>query len=176
MEPAQGGEAPRTLDGIRAGKYAFRVAYLIVSVVILLVVAAPILGTVTPQVSPQNEFGLGVNLQTVQPQLQQIFPSTPGQLPTIPGAPVVTVPAFNNWFLPGSVTLSLSLAVNGTTVYQTQKATVNLAPFQSGVVRLVVDIPASTIQQMAGQSISGGGQMTLNEAGLWSITVNLGQG
>ena len=173
MEPAKGSAAPRTLDGIRAGKYIFRAAYLLVSLLILLIVAAPILGAVTPQVAPQSELGLGVNLQTVQPQLQQIFPSSGG---SSVGSGVLTVPAFNKWFLPGSVTLSLSLAINGTTVYQTQKATVDLAPFQTGVVTLNVDVPASTIQQMQGHSIGGGGQLTLDEAGLWSITVSLGQG
>ena len=174
MEPHNRGEEPRELDGIRVGKYAFRAAYLVVTAFIVLIVAAPILGAVTPQVFPQNELGLGVNLQTVQPQLQQIFSSASN--PQSPIESVLTVPAFNNWVLSGSVSLSISLALNGTTVYQTQKATVDLAPFHSGVVSLPIDIPSSTVQQMAGQSISGGGQMTLQEAGLWSITVSLAQG
>ncbi len=140
---------------------------------ILLVLAAPILGAITPQVSAQNEYGLGVNLQTVQPQLQQVFSSASSQSGL---SSVLTVPAFNNWFLSGSVTLSLSLGVNGTTLYQSPKATESLAPFHSGVVSLPIDIPASTLQQMSGQQISGGGQMTIQEAGLWTITVNLGQG
>jgi len=93
-----------------------------------------------------------------------------------PCALTVTVPAFNNWFLSGSVALSLSFAVNGTTVYQTPKASLTLAPFQSGEVDVMMNIPIEVAAQMQGQQITGGGQMTLQEGGLWSITVNLGQG
>jgi hypothetical protein len=159
------------LNGIKVGKYAFRAASIIIGTFILVVVAGPILGAVTPQIQPTNELGLGVNLQTVQPQLQQIFSS-----PTAAsGSHTVTVPAFNRWVLPASISLSLSLSVNGTTVYQTPKSTAALAPFSSGQLNLTVSIPADVLSAMQGQEINGGGQMTLQEGGLWSITVSLGQ-
>ncbi len=159
------------MNGIKVGKYAFRAASIIIGIFILLVVAAPILGAVTPQIQPNNEIGLGVNLGSVQAQLQQIFSSSA----TLNGTHSVIVPAFNKWFLPASVSLSLSLSENGTTVYQTPKASVDLPAFHSGALNLTLDIPPSAISQMQGQQISGGGQMTLQENGLWSITVSLGQ-
>jgi len=72
------------------------------------------------------------------------------------------------------VGLSLSLAVNGQVVYKTSEASVSLAPFQSGTIDLTVQIPSSVLAQMQGQQITGGGQMTLGEGGLWSISVSLG--
>jgi len=168
------------LNGIRVGKYAFLAASIIIEIFILLVVAAPVLGAVTPQVSSHADYGIGVELNTIQPQLQNYFDGglcadelgAPGQNPC---AFTVEVPAFNNWFLAGSVALSISFAVNGTTVYQTPKASLSLAPFQSGTIDVVVNVPVGVVSQMQGQQISGGGQMTLEEAGLWSITVGLGQ-
>ena len=171
-DPPKGREAPGKLNWIRAGKYTFRVASLIVSVLILLVVGAPIVGAVTPYVSPQNEYGLGIDLQTLNPQLQQIFSSSS----TIPGPHTIAIPAFNKWFLPASVALLLTLTVNGTTVYQTPKASLALAPFQSGELDLTMDIPSSVIAQMQGQRVGGGGQMTLQEGQFWTITVDLSQG
>jgi hypothetical protein len=159
------------LNRIRAGKYALRGASWVVELLILLIVAAPILGAVTPQVSSRNEVGLGVDLQAINSQLQFLTSSS-----TIAGAHTVSIPAFNRWFLPASVSLSLSLAVNGTTVYQTPAESVALAPFQSGTVDLTMDIPPSAISQMQGHTVSGGGEMTLQEDGFWSITVNLAQG
>lgn len=158
------------MNKLRAGKYTLRAAYLIIWVFIAVIVAGPILGALTPQVSPQTEFGLGIDLQTVQPQLQKIFSSPSG----IAGPHTVTVPAFNRWVLPASVGLSLSLSVGGQVVYQTSKASVSLAPFQSGTIDLTVQIPSNVLDQMQGQRITGGGQMTLGEGGLWSISVNLG--
>ncbi|MDA4117326.1 MAG: hypothetical protein OK455_03175 [Thaumarchaeota archaeon] len=166
-----GREAPRPLNWIRTAKYTFRGASLIVEGLILLIVAAPILGAITPQMAPRNEVGLGVDLQSVNSQLQFLTSSS-----TISGEHTVSVPAFNNWLLPATVSLSLSLMVNGKSVYQTPTASTDLAPFQSGAVVLAVDIPSSAIAQMEGQTISGGGEMTLQEAGFWSITVNLAQG
>ncbi len=158
------------MNGIRAGKYAFRGASLAVETVILLVVASPILGAVTPQLSSHSELGLGVDVQAVNSQLQFLTSST-----TIGGPHAISVPAFNQWFLPARVSLSLSLLVNGTTVYQTSTQSLALAPFQSGTVDLTMDIPQSAISQMQGHTVRGGGEMTLQEAGLWSIAVNLAQ-
>jgi hypothetical protein len=158
------------LNKLRAGKYTLRAAYLVIWAFVAVIVAGPILGALTPQVSPQAEYGLGINLQTVQPQLQQIFSSTA----TIGGSHTVTVHAFNKWILPASIGLSLSLSVNGQLVYQTSKASVSLAPLQSGNIYLTVQIPPSVLAQMEGQQIVGGGQMTIGEGGLWSISVSLG--
>lgn len=173
------------MEKFTAAKFAFRAASIAVEILILLVVASPILGAVTPQVNPQNELGLGVNLQTVQPQLQSFFDNqvnkcvdetaaTNGSAPTC--SYTLAVPAFNNWFLTGAVGLSLSLAVNGTTLYQTPKENLTLPPFHSGVIDVGIDVPNSVLTRMQGQEISGGGQMTLSETGFWSITVDLSQG
>ena len=170
MGALHSGRGAGSLNSLQVGKYLFRAAYAFVWLFVIAIVAAPILGAVTPQVVPQDEVGLGVNLQTVQPQLQEIF-SSPS---TIPGSHTVTVPAFNRWFLPASVGLSLNLQENGTTVYQTSEASVSLAPFQSGTLNLTVAIPQSVISQMQGQQLSGGGKMTLQEDGLWTISVSLG--
>lgn len=158
------------MNGIRAGKHAFRGASLIVELLILLVVAGPLLGAVTPAVSPQRELGLGVDLQSINSQLQFLSSSS-----TISGPHNVAFRAFNSWFIPASVSLQLSLAVNGSTVYQTEKASTTLAPFHSGTLDLSVDIPPGTISQLEGQRVAGGGSMMLQEDGFWSITVNLGQ-
>lgn len=159
------------MNGIKAAKYTFRIASLLIGLLILLIVAAPILGAVTPRIQPSSELGLGVELSAVQPQLQQIFSSPQ----TVGGSHTVKIPAFNRWFLPASISLSISLSENGTTVYQTPESSVSLAPFQSGTLDLTVDVPQNVVAQMQGQQISGGGAMTLREAGLWSITVSLGQ-
>ncbi len=169
---ARSREAPKTLNRIRTAAYAFRGASLIVELLILLIVAAPIVGAITAQASPQSELGLALDLQTLNPQFQQIFSSAS----TIPGAHIVTVPAFNNWFIPASVALTLTLTVNGKTVYQTEKAALSLAPFQSGVLNLTVDIPPNVISEMQGQRVGAGGQMTLQEGPFWTITVPLSQG
>lgn len=163
-------EAPAlpSLNGIRAGKHALRGASLVVELLILLIVASPILGAVSPQLGPGGELGLGVDLQAVNPQLKFL-----GSASTIGGAHTLSVPAFNRWFLPARVSLALSLEVNGTTVYQTPAGNVTLAPFQSGTVDLTVNLPQSAISRMEGHTVSGGGEMTLEEAGLWSVTVNL---
>ncbi len=166
-----GREAPTTLNGIRAGKYAFRGASVVVEVLILLVIAGPLVGALTPAVSPQNEVGLGIDLRSIDSQLQFLASSS-----TIGGPHTLSFHAFNRWFLPASVSLQLSLAVNGTTVYQTQRASATLAPFDSGTLDLTVDIPPGTISQLEGQTVAGGGSMTLQEDGFWSVTANLGQG
>ncbi len=159
------------MNRIRAGKYALRGASIIVETLILVIVAAPVLGAITSQIAVQDEVGLGVNLQAVNSQLQFLTSSS-----TIAGPHSLSIPAFNKWFLPASVSLSLSLAVNGTTVYQTPTATTTLSPFESGALDLTMDIPQSAISEMEGHTVTGGGLMTLNEGGFWSITVNLAQG
>lgn len=158
------------MNGIRAGKYAFRGASVVVELLILLVIAGPMLGALTPTVSPQNELGVGIDLSSINSQLQFLSSSS-----TIGGTHTVAFHAFNRWFIPASVSLQLSLAVNGSTVYQTEVASTTLAPFHSGTLDLPVDIPPSAISQLEGQTVTGGGSMTLREDGFWSITVNLGQ-
>ncbi|MDG7006441.1 MAG: hypothetical protein JRM86_05850, partial [Nitrososphaerota archaeon] len=98
------------MNGIRAGKYAFRGASVVVEVLILLVIAGPLVGALTPAVSPQNEVGLGIDLRSIDSQLQFLASSS-----TIGGPHTLSFHAFNRWFLPASVSLQLSLAVNGTT-------------------------------------------------------------
>lgn len=139
-----------------------------IELLILLIVASPILGSVTPQVAPKSELGLGVDLQSINSQLQFLSSSS-----TIAGSHSISVPAFNKWVLPAKISLSLSLLVNGTAVYTTPASSISLGPFQSGTVDITMDIPQNAISQMEGHTVSGGGQMTLQEAGLWAISINL---
>jgi hypothetical protein len=78
------------LDGIRAGKYAFRGASLLVEAIIILVIAGPMLGAITPGVSPQSELGLGLDLGSINSQLAFMSSSS-----TIAGPHTLTFPAFN---------------------------------------------------------------------------------
>ena len=160
------------MKGLRAAKYAVRAASAVLSLLIIVVVAGPIVGAVSPQLMAQQEpVGIGVRLQSVQPQLQQFFNSSS----TMSGTHEIAVPAFNNWPLPGGASLILSLIVNGQTLYQTQPASVHLGAFQSRVLNVSMDISASLVNQLQGQNVSVGGSMSLSEGQFWKITVNLAQ-
>jgi hypothetical protein len=159
------------LNGIRAAKYAVRAASVILSLFIILIVAGPIVGAVSPQLMTQQQpLGIGVDLQSVQPQLQFFSSSS-----TINGTHEIVVPAFNNWPLAGGATLFLSIVVKGQSVYQTQPATVHLGPFQSGELHISMDLSPSLVSQLEGQDVSIGGSMSLSEGQFWTITVSLAQ-
>jgi len=159
------------LDGIRAAKYAVRVASLVLSVRIIVIVAGPIDGAVSPQfMTQQQPLGIGVDLQSVQSQLQFFSSSS-----TITGVHDIAVPAFNNWPLPGGASLFLTLVVKGQTIYQTQPASVQLGPFQSGELDIAMDISPALVAQLQGQNIGIGGAMSLSENQFWTITVSLAQ-
>jgi hypothetical protein len=159
------------LNGIRAAKYAVRAASLVLSLLIIVIVAGPIVGAVTPQLMTQQQpLGIGVDLQSLQSQLKFFNSSS-----TISGAHDIVVPAFNNWPLPGGASLFLSIIVKGQTVYQTQPATVQLGPFQSGELRITMDLSPSLVAQLEGQNIGIGGAMSLSESQFWTITVSLAQ-
>jgi hypothetical protein len=159
------------LNGIRAAKYAVRAASLILSLLIMVIVAGPILGAVSPQfMTQQQPLGIGVDLQSVQPQLQ-FFSS----YSSIVGTHEIVVPAFNNWPLAGGATLFLSVVVKGQTLYQTQPATVHLGPFQSGELLISIDLPSGVVSQLEGQDVSIGGSLSLSESQFWTITVSLAQ-
>jgi hypothetical protein len=157
------------LNGIRAAKYAVRATSLVLSLLIILVVAGPIVGAVSPELMTQQQpLGIGVDLQSVQSQLQFFNSSS-----TISGSHDIVVPAFNNWPLSGGASLLLALIVNGQTVYQTQPATIQLGPFQSGDLHVSMDLSNSTVAQLEGQSVAVGGSMSLSETQFWTITVSL---
>lgn len=161
------------MNGIRAAKYTVRAAMVVLSIFILLIVAGPIVGAVSPQVLTQQQpVGLGVDLQSIQPQLEQIFNS--GSIAS--GAHDIVVPAFNNWPLPGEASLFLTVVVGGQTIYQTQPATVQLGPFQSGELHISMDVSQGLIAQLQGkQGVGIGGSMSLAEGQYWTITVSLSQ-
>ena len=160
------------MNRFQVGKYLFRAGYIIIDVVVLLIVAGPILGAATPQFTPHNELGAGLDLSSLQPQVQQMFSSGS----SIATATTVEVPAFNNWFLPANLGLSIGFSVNGNTVYQTPVSTIQLAPFSSGLLNITVALSPSQVAQIQGQSVMGAGTMVVREGQFWTITVDLGQG
>lgn len=157
------------MNVLRAAKYAVRAASLVVSVLIILVVAGPIVGAVSPQLMTQQKpVGIGLDLQAIQPQLQFFSSGS-----NMSGTHEITVPAFNNWPLPGGASLFLALIVNGHTLYQTRPASVHLGAFQTGVLNVSMDISSGLVNQLQGQNVSVGGSMSLSEGQFWTITVSL---
>jgi len=159
------------LNGIRTGKYAFKAASIVVEVVILLVVAGPIAGAASPELGSHYALGLGIELQSIQPQLQQIFSSGS----TVNGTHQISVPAFNNWPLSGKASLSLTLVEAGRTIYQTQPAMLQLGPFQSGELDVSMVLSPALVAQMQGQDLGVSGSMSLSEQPFWTITVSFPQ-
>lgn len=159
----------RELNRIRAGKYAFKAASTLVEILIFIVVAGPMAGAVSPELGANHSLGLGVDLQAIQPQIQQIFSS--GQ--PVSGTHEIMVPAFNNWPISGGASLALAIVDGGQTIYQTQPATIHLAPFQSGVLNVSMVLSPSLVNQMQGKTLAVGGLMSLSEGQLWTITVSL---
>lgn len=157
------------MNGIRAGKYAFRAASILVEILILLIVAGPIAGALSPYLGTQHSLGLGIELQSVQPQVQQIFSSGS----TLNGTHEISVPAFNNWPLSGKASLTLAFVEGGQTIYQTQPATVQLAPFQSGDLNVSLVFSPALVAQIQGQTIGIGGSMSLSEGQFLTISVSL---
>jgi hypothetical protein len=157
------------LNGIRAGKYAFRVASILVEILILVIVAGPIAGALSPDFGSQHSVGLGIDLQSIQPQVQQIFSSGS----TLNGTHEISVPAFNNWPLSGRASLTLAFVESGQTIYQTQPATLQLAPFQSGDLNVSMVFSPALIAQIQGQTIGIGGSMSLSESQFLTISVSL---
>ncbi len=159
------------MNGIRAAKYAVRAASFVLSLLIIVVVAGPIVGAVTPQLMTQQQpLGIGVDLNSVQSQLSFFNSSS-----TISGAHDIVVPAFNNWPLPGGASLLLTLIVDGQTVYQTQPATVQLGAFQSGELHISMDLSNSLVAQLQGKQIGVGGKMSISESQFWTITLSFPQ-
>lgn len=157
------------MNGVRAAKYAVKTTSLALSVLIILIVAGPIAGAVTPQfMTQQQPLGMGVDLKSVQSQLQFFNSGS-----TLAGSHEIVVPAFNNWPLSGGASLFLTLIVDGKTVYQTEPASVQLGPFQSGALHLSMDLSPTVVSQLQGQSVSVGGGMSLSESQFWTISVSL---
>jgi hypothetical protein len=158
------------LNGFRAAKYTFKAASILVSLLILVIIAGPIVGTLSPQYLNQQPLGIGVNLQPVQAQLQFFNSSS-----TIVGTHQIVVPAFNNWPIAGSVSLLLTLIVNGQTIYQTEPVAVHLGPFQSGQLQIPMDVSGNLAGQLANQQVGVGGTESLSEGPFWTITVSFPQ-
>jgi hypothetical protein len=157
------------LNRLRTAKYAVRAASVVLSIVIILIVAGPVVGAVSPQLtSQQRPWGIGVETQSVQSQLQFFNSGS-----TMVGTHEIAVPAFNNWPLPGAASLSLALIVNGQTLYQTQPASAHLGAFQSRNLNVSMVISPGLVDQLQGQNVSVGGSMSLSEGQFWTITVNL---
>src|SRR5437879_11686071 len=58
------------LNGIQAAKYAVRAASAVLELLILLIIAGPIVGAVSPMLgSQQQPLGVGVDLNSVQPPM-----------------------------------------------------------------------------------------------------------
>lgn len=147
-----------------------RAASVILSIVIMAIVAGPIVGTVSPQLMTQQQpLGLGLDLNSINSQLD-FFQSRSA----IAGPHDIVIPAFNNWPIPGTVSLSLAILMNGTTVYETQPASVDLPPFQSGQLHVTMDVPSNVVSQLRGK-IGIGGTMSLSEDQFWTITVTFPQ-
>lgn len=161
----------RNLDGLKAGKYGFKAASILVDLLILLIVAGPIAGVISPELGPHVSLGIGIELQSIQPQLQQIFSSGS----QINGTHEISVPAFNNWPLSGTAGLTLAIVKGNQTIYQTQPATLQLAPFTSGDLNLSLVLSPSLVAQMQGQNLGVGGSETISEGQFWTITVSLSQ-
>lgn len=159
----------RELNGIRAGKYAFKAASILVEVLIFIIVAGPMAGAVSPQLGTSYSLGLGIDIQAIQPQMQQIFSS--GQ--PINGTHEIAVPAFNNWPISGRASLTLALIDGNQTIYQTQPAALQLAPFQSGDLNVSMVLSPSLVAQLQGQNVGVGGSMSLSEGQFWTISVSL---
>jgi hypothetical protein len=157
------------LNGLRVGKYGFRVASILVEALILLIVAGPIAGAVSPELGSQH-YGVGIELSTIQPQLQTVFSSS-----NIGGTHEITVPAFNDWPFSAKAGLTLALVDGNQTIYQTQPATVQLAPFQSGDIDVSMVFSPALVSEMEGHNVGVGGSMTLSEVPFWTVTVNLAE-
>jgi hypothetical protein len=159
------------LNGILAGKYAVRAASLVLSLLIIVIVAGPIFGAVSPQLMAQQQpLGIGVDLQSLQSQLQFFNSGS-----TMIGPHDVVVPVFNNWPLPGGASLLLTLIVNGQVVYRTQPAAIQLGPFQSGELHISMDVSNGLVAQLQGQDVGVGGTMSLSEGQFWTITLSFPQ-
>jgi hypothetical protein len=158
------------LNGLRAAKYTFKAASILVSLLILVIIAGPVIGTLSPQYLNQQPLGIGVDLQPVQAQLQFFNSSS-----TILGTHQIVVSAFNNWPIPGSVSLLLTLIVNGQTLYQTEPVALHLGPFQSGQLRISMDVSGDLAGQLANQQVGVGGTESLSEGPFWTITASFPQ-
>jgi hypothetical protein len=161
----------RDLNLIRVAKYAVKAVSIALSVFIILVIGGPIVGAVSPLLGTQQPpVGIGVDLQSVQSQLQFFNSSS-----TLTGTHDIVVPAFNNWPIPGGANLSLSILVNGSVIYQSQPASVRLGPFQSEELHVSMVVSPSLVSKLQGQQVGIGGTMSLSEGQYWTITVSFPQ-
>jgi hypothetical protein len=159
------------LNGLRAGKYAFRAASFLVEILILLIMVGPVAGAVSPEMGSQSHYGLGIDITAAEPQLNQIFSGS-----NMAGTHEISVPVFNDWPLPGYAGLVLALVVNNQTLYETPPASIHVAPFGSGDLNITLVLTPSLVSQLAGQRIAVGGSETIGESGLWTVTVSLAEG
>lgn len=158
------------MNGLRAGKYTVKALSILVELLILVVVAGPMVGAISPELGTQSNLGLGIQLGAIQPQVQQVFSQS-----SIVGVHQLVVPAFNNWPLPGKASLTLSIVDGNKTLYTSQPGTVSLAPFKSGDIDVPFELNQSLVTQIQGQTVGIGGSMSVSEGQFWTITVSLSQ-
>ncbi len=146
-----------------------RAVHIVIEIFIVLVVAGPALGFLTPRLGPQYAVGFGLDLEAINPQMQQIFSSGS----SLVGTHEITVPVYNQWFFPAKASLSLELLAGGQVVYQTSNSVVNLGPFQSGELVINLQISSAVESQLEGRQIAVGGTMSFGApAELWNFKVN----
>ena len=160
------------MNGIRAAKYAVRAASVVLELLILLIIAGPVVGAVSPLLGTQQQpLGVGVDLNSINSQLGFFNSGS-----TIVGNHSIVVPAFNRWPLPAGASLFLTIIANGQTIYQTLPDSVQLGPFQSGELHFTINLTSSLVAKLQGQKVQIGGTMSISEGQFFSITVSFPQG
>lgn len=160
------------LDSLRIARQAVKVISMAIWMIIVLVVIGPALGYLVPSIGSTHVIGSGVDTRTIAPQLQSIFSN-----PNVVGTYTIVVPVYDRWIFPANASLSLKLIADGQLLYQTQAATIQLPPFQSGQLLVIMQITPALAQQIQGRHLKVGGQLYFGApAELWSSTINFGGG
>lgn len=161
------------LNSIRLAKISVRLTSLVVWLIIALVVAGPVLGFLVPGSPGRPPLGLKTDLTTLGPQFESLLSTGKNLSQTN----FVVVPISNNWFFPAKVTLTLGLVAQGSLVYRTPLASADVPAFSSGYLSVPVQLPKALLAQIAGKSLTLGGNLTLGAPSyLLTITVPLTSG
>ncbi len=160
------------MDKLRIARQAVRAASRVIWVIIVLVIIGPALGYLVPSVGSTHVIGSGVDTRAIAPQLQSIFSN-----PSVAGTYSIVVPVYNQWVFPATASLSLKLISDGQVVYQTEAATIQLSPFHSGQLLVIMQISKALVAQIQNKHLEVGGQLYFGApAQLWSSTINFGGG
>ncbi|MDA4128249.1 MAG: hypothetical protein OK422_02100 [Thaumarchaeota archaeon] len=157
------------MNRLRVGKYAVKTAYIVVWIVITAAIAGPLLGFLTPRISPQSVVGFGVDIQKIGPQLTKVFSDSS----TLTQPHQINIPVYNWWIFPASASFTLKIIANGIVVYQTPTSSLSLGAFQSGKLTVPFQLSQSVVSQLSGKNITVGGSLVLGDPSyLWTLTVN----